>query len=102
MEKAMRNAVLHGKPAGLPPRVDKRSYGRLLARKVPAVIYTEEDNERLIAELMELDSRLDKLSPEERAYAALLSVLIESFEDNHYSLEGSTPGTRLRSLMEDN
>jgi hypothetical protein len=31
--------------------VDPKRYGRLLARKLPAVIRTEEENERLIAEL---------------------------------------------------
>lgn len=80
--------------------VDPKRYGRLLARKLPAVIRTEEENERLIAELEELDERHDDLSPEEREYAELLAVLIEAYEDAHYALEGSTPNSRLRSLME--
>jgi len=84
----------------LPPQVDPERYGRLLARKLPAVVGSERENQRLIGELQELDRRHDKLSPEERAYAALLTVLIGSFEDEHYSLDGSTPHTRLQSLME--
>jgi HTH-type transcriptional regulator / antitoxin HigA len=79
--------------------VDPKRYGRLLARKLPAVIRTEEENERLIAELEGLDTREEELTPEEREYAELLTVLIEAFEDAHYSLEGSTPSSRLRSLM---
>jgi HTH-type transcriptional regulator / antitoxin HigA len=81
--------------------VDPKSYGRLLARKLPAVIQSEAENERLLAELADLDKRHDALSPEERAYAGLLTVLIEAFEDANYALEGSTPHSRLRSLMEE-
>ena len=81
--------------------VDPKRYGRLLARKLPAVIRTEEDNERLIAELEQLDRREEKLTPEEREYSKLLSVLIEAFEDANYALEGSTPGSRLHGLMEE-
>jgi HTH-type transcriptional regulator/antitoxin HigA len=81
--------------------VDPKRYGRLLARKLPAVIRTEEENELLIADLEELDRRHDELSPEEREYADLLTVLIEAFEDANYSLEGSTPDSRLRTLMEE-
>jgi HTH-type transcriptional regulator/antitoxin HigA len=81
--------------------VDSKRYGRLLARKLPAVIRTEEENERLIAELQDLDDRYDELTPEEREYAELLGVLIEAFEDANYALEGSTPHSRLLSLMEE-
>ncbi|MGA2181550.1 MAG: helix-turn-helix domain-containing protein [Bryobacteraceae bacterium] len=92
MEEAMKNSVLE---------VDPRRYGRLLARKLPAVIRTEEENERLIAELEQFDKRHDELTPEEREYSELLTVLIEAFEDVNYALEGSTPDSRLRSLMEE-
>jgi hypothetical protein len=56
MEEAMENSVLE---------VDPKRYGRLLARKLPAVIRTEEENERLIAELEQFDSRYDELTPED-------------------------------------
>lgn len=81
--------------------VDPKRYGRLLARKLPTVIRTPEENERLIQELRELDKSYDKLSPEELEYYELLTVLIEAFEDAHYALEGSTPDSRLRGLMEE-
>ena len=82
--------------------VDPQRYGHLLARKLPAVIRTEDENERLIAELEELDRRHDELTPEEREYAELLTVLVEAYEEANYPLEGSTPDTRLRSLMAEN
>lgn len=81
--------------------VDPKRYGRLLASKLPAVIRTEEENDRLVAELEELDRRHAQLTPEEREYAELLTVLVEAFEDANYALEGSTPDSRLRSLMEE-
>ena len=49
----------------------------------------------------DLDRRHDDLSPEEREYSELLTVLIEAFENANYDLEGSTPDSRLRSLMEE-
>src|SRR5690242_4555437 len=64
--------------------VDPKRCGRLLARKLPAVIRTEAENERLIAELEELEQRHDELTPEEREYSELLTVLIEAFEDANY------------------
>src|ERR1039458_3835699 len=88
----MRNSVLE---------VDPKRYGRLLARKLPAVLRTEEENERLIAELEQFDKRYDELAPEEREYSELLTVLVEAFEDGNYALEGSAPDSRLRSLMEE-
>ena len=81
--------------------IDPKCYGLLLARKLPVVIRTGKENERLIAELEELDNRHDELMPEEREYSGLLTVLIEAFEDANYALEGSTPSSRLRSLMEE-
>jgi HTH-type transcriptional regulator/antitoxin HigA len=92
LEEAMKTSVLE---------IDPKRYGRLLARKLPAVIRTEEENERLIGELEEMDQRHDELTPEEREYSELLTVLIESFEDANYALAGSTPDSRLRCLMEE-
>jgi len=87
----MKNSVLE---------IDPKRYGRLLARKLPAVIRTEEENERLIGELEQMDQRHDELTPEEREYSELLTVLIEAFEDANYALEGSTPDSRLRICQE--
>jgi HTH-type transcriptional regulator/antitoxin HigA len=75
--------------------VDPKRYGRLLARKLPAVIRTEQENERLIAELEDLDRHSEELTPEEREYSELVIVLVEAFEDAHYDLQGSTPSSRM-------
>lgn len=68
---------------------------------MPTVIRSEDENKRLIAELKELDERHDELTPEEHEYAQLLTVLIESFEDEQYRLKGSSPHTRLLAFVED-
>ena len=68
---------------------------------LPGIIRTEEENERLIAELEELDRRNEELTPEELEYSELLTVLIEAFEDAHYAIKGSTPVSRLCSLIEE-
>src|SRR5260370_27911562 len=81
--------------------VDSKRYGRLLARKLPAVIRTEEENERLIAEMEQLDKRHDELTPEALEDSELLSALIVAFEYANYTLGGSTPHSRVRSLIED-
>ena len=88
----MKNSVLE---------IDPKRYGRLLARKLPAVIRTEEENERLIGELEQMEQRHDELTPEEREYSELVTVLIEAFENANYAIDGSTPDSRLRSLMEE-
>ncbi len=61
--------------------MDLKRYGRLLARKLPAGIRTEEENQRLAGELEDLDRRHDELTPEEREYAELPTVLVQAFEE---------------------
>ncbi len=85
--------------SALHSHVDPKRYGKLLARTLPAVIRTEEENKRVAAELRALDERYDRLSPEERELANLMTVLIEAFEEKHYALQASTPHSRLRTLM---
>lgn len=41
----------------------------------------------------QIDRRYEDLTPEEREYSDLLTVLIEAFENANYALEGSTPGS---------
>ena len=81
------------------PNADLRQYGKLLSRVLPAVIETEKENERMLAELNKL---MDKpnLSPAESKLFDLMVRLIEDFEEQHYELYASTPHGILRELME--
>lgn len=63
---------------------------------------TEEENERYIHLLEELDRRHDKLTPAQKKLAKLLTLLIEDFEARHYALKASTPLDALRELMRAN
>jgi hypothetical protein len=68
--------------------IDDVRYGDLLAHALPQVIETDEENERLIAELERLDSR--NKSPEEEKLAELLTLLIGQFEQR-YDLAAPSP-----------
>lgn len=59
--------------------IDEAEYGDLLATALPRVIESDDENERMIAELERLDAVSVK-SPEEESLAELLTVLIEQFE----------------------
>jgi HTH-type transcriptional regulator / antitoxin HigA len=65
--------------------IDAKRYGRLLARTVPRVIVTEEENRRALAiveSLMEKGER--DLTPEEDALLELLTNLIRDYEARTY------------------
>jgi HTH-type transcriptional regulator / antitoxin HigA len=81
------------------PALNEKAYGKLLMRLLPRPIQTEEENERAIRLLEQLDIRED-LTPEEEALAELLTILIEDFEEKNYSLKPAPPDEQLRMLME--
>jgi HTH-type transcriptional regulator/antitoxin HigA len=76
------------------------AYARLLAKFLPKPIQSERELEAATVLLLELDERND-LSPEEEALAEVLTVLIEDYEDKHYSLPDVPPHESLHALMED-
>lgn len=79
--------------------IDDISYGCLLQQTLPRIIQSDDENERLIAELERLDS-LSRMTPEQQALAELLTLLIQQFE-LQYHLPHATPLEALQSLMED-
>ncbi len=81
--------------------LNEKEYARLLARTLPRVIRTEEENERCIAIVEGLLQRPDR-TPEEDQLMALLTLLVEKFEDQHYSLTAASPIDVLRHLIEAN
>ena len=81
------------------PNADLRQYGKLLSRVLPAVIETEKENKRMLAEVDRLMGK-SNLSPAESKLFDLMVRLIEDFEERHYELNASTPTGVLRELME--
>lgn len=77
-------------------------YATLLAKALPAVIHSERENEHYTTLLEELDNRSGKLTAAEQRLAELLTLLIEDFEEKHYSLKPATGIEALEELMEAN
>jgi HTH-type transcriptional regulator/antitoxin HigA len=80
--------------------IDVEKYAHLIAASFPIPPRTEADNERLIELLSGLDERED-LTPEEEAFAELLAIVIEDYEDKHYPLPPVPPHEALKALMQD-
>jgi HTH-type transcriptional regulator / antitoxin HigA len=82
-------------------KLNPQRYARLLAKQLPTVIRTEEENEEMLAAIWELMKKgEDKLSAEELALLELMSVLVERFEEEHYQIPDSPPHQILQHLME--
>jgi HTH-type transcriptional regulator/antitoxin HigA len=77
-------------------------YRTLMSKIEPKVIHSEEQNERYIGVLEDLDSRWDSLTASEREMHELLLLLVQEFEARNYSLHTATPIEALRELMEAN
>lgn len=80
---------------------DPDKYGKLLIATLPAVIETEEENERALAVIWEMMKKgEDSLSPEEDRLFRLLIQLIEDFEEKAYPMGNiATAVDTLKSLM---
>ena len=79
--------------------LDEKTYGQLLRRTLPHVIRSDEECERLTAELLRLDEREDT-SREEKELAELLTVLIEDYEERRHPIPRASPQQTLQHLME--
>ncbi len=77
-------------------------YPALVARTVPRVIHSDEENERFIETLEALDSRWTRLTSAEKELHELLLLLIQDFERRTWRLRASTPREAVRTLMEMN
>ena len=85
--------------AGRKP-IDPEKYARLIVASLPIPPRSEGQNKKLIELLSQMDERED-LTPEEEAFAELLAIVIEDFEDRHYALPAVPPHEALKALMED-
>ena len=79
--------------------LNEKTYAQLLGRTLPHVIRTDEDLDRLTAELMRLDD-LKNPSPEEKELAELLTVLIDEYEERRFPIRKASPQQTLQHLME--
>jgi HTH-type transcriptional regulator/antitoxin HigA len=79
--------------------IDRQKYGKLLARTLPAVIETDAEYEHFLTEIEKLIDKEDKRSPEEDKLFDLMTALVESFEEENYSIPDAPPHEVLQELM---
>ena len=82
-------------------QLDEAKYAVVLSRYKPQPIHTEEDNRRAIDVLEGLHAK-DTLTPEQEAFAEILTTLIEKFEEERYALRLASPAAILRELLQAN
>ena len=81
--------------------LDQKRYGRLLAKALPKIIKTEEENERMLAFVESLMKKgEDNLTPEEDTLLELLTGLIHDFESIAYPIPKSPPHKMVVFLLE--
>jgi HTH-type transcriptional regulator/antitoxin HigA len=81
--------------------IDLKRYGRLLARAVPKIIKTEEENQRALATVESLMEKGEgNVTPEEAALLELLTDLIHDFEEKAYPIPKSDPHKMIAFLLE--
>lgn len=85
----------------MPVVMDEKKYGKLLAKHLPSVIETDEEQDRLAEALMHLTIPSRALTPEEKQLAALLGHLIDDYEQRTAANTAKrySPAERLEFLM---
>jgi HTH-type transcriptional regulator / antitoxin HigA len=78
---------------------DKAIYSNLLTEFVPKIIETEEEYETALQVFEPLFFKKNR-TPEERAFYLLLRMLIEDYEEAHYSMPASLPHEVLQHILE--
>lgn len=80
-------------------KINPQEYGRLLSNALPAIIKTEEENDRAILIVQKILAK-KKLSFEESALLELLAKLIADFEEKFYKPKEASPQDILVELMD--
>jgi HTH-type transcriptional regulator/antitoxin HigA len=80
--------------------LDPVVYGKLLAAELPKPIEDDEEFDRAVERLEELDFPAGKLTPEETALREVLAALIDVYEEGNHLLPEQSPCEMVRFLME--
>lgn len=80
--------------------INQVKYGKLLAKTLPKIIETDEEFDRMAAQLEELTIPERELTPEEDALANLLEKLVVDYDDRYYAIPDAKPHEMVRFLME--
>ena len=79
--------------------LNPKKYGALCAAVIPKAIESDEEFDRLVEQMEELDFKPSPTT-EERALAATLAILIRDYDDRHHLLPATTPDKMIQYLME--
>jgi HTH-type transcriptional regulator / antitoxin HigA len=99
-------AKINKKPWGdrpsKPSKLDPAKYGRLLAETLPAVITNESEYDR-VASLMNKLAVIpeDRITPEQERLLGLLTLLIETYDEEHYQIPDAAPHEVIQLLMQE-
>ncbi len=74
-------------------------YSQLVAQVTPKVIETENEYEQFLAVAERLTFKKDQ-TPEESALYDLVTMLVETYEAQHYSIDESSPSEVLSHIIE--
>jgi HTH-type transcriptional regulator / antitoxin HigA len=74
-------------------------YSQLVAEVTPKVIETEDEYEQFLAVAERLTFKKDQ-TPEESALYDLVTMLVETYEAQHYSIDESSPSEVLLHIIE--
>jgi HTH-type transcriptional regulator/antitoxin HigA len=81
--------------------VDSKKYSRLAKRVLIKAIESEEEYDRMAAEVERLMAKgEDRLSPEESALLETMAILIQAHDDRYHPLPAAAPKEVLAYLME--
>jgi HTH-type transcriptional regulator / antitoxin HigA len=79
--------------------IDLKVYSQLVAEVTPKVIENEEEYEQFLAVAERLTFKQHQ-TPEESALHDLVTMLIESYESQHYTIDESSPVELLLHIIE--
>jgi HTH-type transcriptional regulator / antitoxin HigA len=79
--------------------IDLKVYGQLVAEVTPKVIETEDEYEQFLAVAERLTFKQVQ-TPEESALYDLVTMLVETYEAQHYPIDRSSPVEVLEHIIE--
>src|ERR1022692_3988421 len=80
--------------------IDNKKYARVLAKVLPRVIATDEEHERMLAEVEKLMDKSEHRTAEEDTALDLMVRLIKDYEEEYHPLPDPSPHEMLIYLME--
>jgi len=80
--------------------IDNKKYARVLAKVLPRVITTDDEHERMLAEVEKLMDKGAHRTAEEGAALDLMAHLIRDYEEEHHPLPNPSPHEMLVYLMQ--